>query len=132
VAHLTVQAWPPGSDRGDEMRSQRAALLASVATGVVLELGIGAMSGRREAWDSGLYWSIGLPAALVVSAGVGYLAGRRGWYWTGLIVPSQVTAMMLRSGEIGGLWPLMVLLSSVLGAPFLLAAFVASRFGPRG
>jgi hypothetical protein len=113
------------------MRSQRSAILASVATGVVLELGIAAMSGRREAWDSGLYWTIGLTAALVVSAGLGYLTGRRGWYWTGLIVPSQVTAMMVRNGELGGLWPLAVILTSVLGAPFLLVAFVASRFaGP--
>lgn len=109
------------------MRAQRAALIA-IATGVAIEFGIGALSGRREAWDSGLYWLLGLPAALVVAATVGYLAGRRGWYWAGLIVPSQVTAMMVRNGEIGGLWPLMVIVGSVLGAPFLLAAFLASRY----
>ena len=47
-------------------------------------------------------------------------------------MPSQVTVMMLRTGEIGGLWPLMVVLASVLGTPFLFAAFIASRFRPRG
>jgi hypothetical protein len=114
------------------MRARQYAIIASIATGAALELVVGALGGRREAWDSGLYWSAGLPAALVAAAAIGYFAGRREWYWTGLIVPSQVTVMMLRSGEIGGLWPLMVVLASVLGAPFLLAAFIASRLGRRG
>jgi NAD/NADP transhydrogenase beta subunit len=110
------------------VRTRNVAVMASLVTGAVLELGIGTLSGRREAWDSGLYWSIGLPAALLVAAAVGYLAGRREWYWTSLIVPSQLTVMLLRNGEMGGLWPLMVILGSVLGLPFLLVAFVASRF----
>jgi len=40
--------------------------------------------------------------------------------------------MMLRGGEISGLWPLMVVLASILGTPVLLAAFIASRLRPRG
>lgn len=36
--------------------------------------------------------------------------------------------MMVRSGEIGALWPLTAALSAVLGAPFVGAAFMASRF----
>lgn len=113
------------------MLSRRDAILASVTTGAALELVVGAVSGRREAWDSSLYWSVGLPAVLAVAAAIGYLGGRRGWQWTGLIVPTQATVMMLRSGEISGLWPLTVVLASILGAPFLLAAFTASRFAPR-
>ena len=35
--------------------------------------------------------------------------------------------MMLRSGEIGGLWPLTLVLSSILSAPFVAAAFIGSR-----
>jgi hypothetical protein len=112
------------------MLSKGAAIALSIGTGVVLELGVAAISGRREAWDSGLYWIAGLPVALVVSCAIGYFAGRRGWFWTVLIVPSQVLAMMLSSGEISGLWPLAVMLSSVFGAPFLVASFVASRFRP--
>jgi hypothetical protein len=113
-----------------EMLSHTAAIALSAGTGIVLELGIAAITGRRESWDSGLYWTVGLPAALAVSCIVGYLAGRRGWFWTGLIVPSQVLVMMLRSAEISGLWPLTIVLSSVLGAPFLVASFIASRFRP--
>jgi hypothetical protein len=114
------------------MRARRHAIIASVATGAALEFVVGAIGGRREAWDSALYWSAGLPAALAAAAAIGYFAGRRAWYWTGLIMPSQVMVMMLRGGEISGLWPLMVVLASVLGAPFLLAAFIASHLRPRG
>jgi hypothetical protein len=44
------------------------------------------------------------------------------------IVPAQVTTMMVRSGELGSLWPLAVALSAVLSAPFVAAAFAASRW----
>jgi hypothetical protein len=50
------------------------------------------------------------------------------WRWTAIVVPSQVTTMMVRSGELGSLWPLAVALSAVLSAPFVLAFFVGSRF----
>jgi hypothetical protein len=36
--------------------------------------------------------------------------------------------MIVRSGELGGLWPLAVVLSAFLSAPFVVAAFIGSRF----
>jgi hypothetical protein len=65
-----------------------------------------------------------------VSIVIGFLSRSRDWIWTFVIVPSQVTTMIVRSGEIGGLWPLAMMLSSVLGVPFVIAAFVGSRFRP--
>jgi hypothetical protein len=110
------------------MLSCRSAIIVAVLTGITLELGIGLLTGRGEAWDSGAYWTAGLPLALAVSCAIGYFAGRQGWHWAGLIIPSQVTTMLVRSGEVSGLWPLMIVLSAVLGAPFLVAAFITSRF----
>ena len=80
---------------------------------------------------------MGLPIAAVVAAGIGYVASGREWLSTALIVPSQVFTMMARSGELGGLWPLAVALSAILSAPFVAAAFAASRLAhlrtaPRG
>lgn len=106
-------------------------IVLALATGALLELGIGALSGRNEAWDSDVYWTLGLPVALLVSVLIGFIAVRRDWLWTAAIVPSQVTAMMIRNGDILGslgLWPLMVALASVLSAPFVGAAYVGSRF----
>jgi hypothetical protein len=102
--------------------------LVSVLTGVLLELSIQAVSGRREAWDSGLYFAIGVPAAMCVSAMLGFRSRGRQWIWTLFIIPSQVTTMMVRSGEIGAFWPLMVALSALLSAPFVGAAAIAAAF----
>jgi hypothetical protein len=111
---------------------KRTVMLLSIALGIALELGIHALTGRREAWDSGEYWTIGLPLVAVAAAVIGYFSSLNAWRWTALIVPGQVLAMIVRSGDAGfGLWPLMVVLSSVLSAPFLLAAFVGSRLRPR-
>jgi hypothetical protein len=88
------------------------------------------LSGHREAWDSPLYWTLGLPVVAVLSAAIGLASERSDWLWTFLIVPSQVTTMMMRSGEIGSLWPLAAALSAILSTPFVAAAFVGSKFRP--
>jgi hypothetical protein len=108
------------------MLDRRATIALSILTGIALELAIHAMTGRREAWDSSQYWSVGLPIAGVVALLLGYLAGGRRWIWTLLIVPAQVTTMMLRNGEIGTLWPLMMILACVLSLPFAGVAWVGA------
>jgi len=110
--------------------ARRSTIIVAVVTGVALELGVHALSGRSEAWDSAIYWTAGLPIALAISVAIGALSVRREWLWTFLIVPSQVTTMMVRSGEIGTLWPLTLVITSILGAPFVVASFVGSRFRP--
>jgi hypothetical protein len=99
-----------------------------VLTGAALELGIGAISGQREAWDTALYWILGLPVAMLVSAIVGWLSRGRQWIWTVVIIPIQVTTMMVRNGEMGGFWPLAVALSALLSAPFVATAAIAAAF----
>jgi hypothetical protein len=101
-----------------------AAVLLSALTGVVLELGVHAVSGRREAWDSPVFWTFGLPAALAVSFAIGLAAKGRAWLATLAVAPGQVATMMVRSGEVGNLWPLAIVLSAFLSAPFVAASFV--------
>ena len=97
-------------------------------TGVALELTVALLTGRREAWDAPQFWTLGLPAALAGAAAIGFFSKGTDWRWTALVVPGQVATMMVRGGEIGGLFPLTIALSAILSAPFVLAAFVASRF----
>jgi len=113
------------------MLGKRIIILLAVLTGVALELGVHALSGRREAWDSVQYWTIGLPLAAVVAVALGFLSRGTDWIWTLVIVPSQVMTMMVRSGELSGLWPLTLILSTVLSAPFLIAALIGSSFRPK-
>ena len=106
----------------------RATIVVAVLTGAVLEVGVHAVTGRREAWDTGLYWSVGLPLACLMSFGIGLLSLDSDWLWTAVIVPSQVAIMMIRNSAGGNLWPLTLAFSALLSAPFVLAAFVGSRF----
>lgn len=102
-----------------------------IATGVALELGIERMTGRGEAWDSDVYWTLGLPIAVLLSVLAGFISQGRDWLWAAALVPAQVTTMMVTSGDIVGgltLWPLTAGLSSILSAPFIGAAYLGSRF----
>ena len=113
------------------MFSRRALVLLCVVTGIALELGVQVLGGGRESWDSPAYWTIGLPIVAVISAAFGFLSRERDWLGTVVIVPSQVLTMMARNGEIGSLWPLTIALSSILSTPFVIAAFIGSRFRTR-
>lgn len=113
------------------MLRSRTTLVIAILTGISLELGIHALTGRREAWDSGAYWTIGLPLALAVSVALGFLSQGASWLWTFALVPSQVATLMVRSGEIGNLWPLTVVFSSILSTPFVVAAFIGSALRRR-
>ena len=100
----------------------------SILTGVALELGVALRSHRREAWDSEVFWVVGLPCALIACVAIGWGARGRDWRWTAAVVPAQVVTMMARNGDLGfNLWPLVVAFSAVLSAPFVFAAFIGSR-----
>jgi hypothetical protein len=107
--------------------TRRTAIIAiAIATGAALELGVQIVSGRREAWDSALYWTFGLPGAALVALIIGILSPKREWIFAFLIAPAQVATMMVRNAQVGNLWPLAIVLSAVVGAPFLAVAFVGS------
>ena len=110
------------------MLDRRGVAILAVITGVVMELGIQAASGRHEAWDSSLYWTVGMPMAGAVAFALGMLARSRDWLLAFLIVPAQVTTMMVRSGGISGLWPLAMILAVIFSAPFVAIAFIGSLF----
>ncbi len=95
----------------------------SAVVGIALELGVHAVSGRDEAWDSEVFWTTGLPAAMVAAFGIGLLSKGRAWLGTLAVEPAQFATMTIRAGEIGSLWPLGLVLSMLLSAPFVAAAF---------
>jgi hypothetical protein len=106
-------------------------VLSSIGIGVALEVVVSLVSGRREAWDSGFYWTVGFPFTLLASVAMGWMSERRDWVATILIVPAQVATMMVRSLEIGGLFPITVALSAILSAPFVAAAWLGSLMRSR-
>jgi hypothetical protein len=104
--------------------SPAVAVVLSLVTGIGLELAVFAATGKREAWDAEVFWTIGLPSAMLIAFGIGFLATGRAWLATLAVAPGQFVAMTLRSGEIGSLWPFGLALSAFLSAPFVAAAFL--------
>jgi hypothetical protein len=47
--------------------------LIAVASGVLTWITVSAVSGQTEAWDSGLYFSVGMPVVCIVSMVQGFL-----------------------------------------------------------
>lgn len=92
--------------------------------GILVWVMVSLVSGRREAWDSSLYFQIGLPALCLTSAVMGYVAPRRAWRWGAVPLAAQ-TAWMLVTLGLGNLWPLGLVAGGVLAVPPILA----SRFG---
>ena len=95
--------------------------------GVVLWFAATAVSGRREAWDAGIYWILFYPLAIGVAVLLGYHFPDRPWRWALVLFLAQFVAMGLRSGEIGNLAPLGFVMFGVLSVPAIVAANLAAR-----
>ncbi len=104
---------------------------AAMLAGALIWIVIVQVSGRSEAWDSDLYFSMGMPAMCVVSFALALAEPERSWRWG--IAPSvgQFVWLLLANGP-GNLLPLGVVVFAVFSLPSVLAAragaWVAARF----
>ena len=111
------------------MDEQRASVPIAIAAaiGMALWFAVSLTAGGREAWDTSAYWAVAYPVALGACAVLGFVFPHRPWRWAVVVFLSQFVAMVLRSGELGSLWPLGLALFVVLSLP----GVVAARFGSR-
>src|SRR2546423_761339 len=96
-----------------------------MAAGAIVWLAIGAASGKREAWDSELYFSAGIPAACLISMVLGYFQPRSTWRWGVLPFAGQFVAMILSEG-FGNLAPLGFIVFGVFSIPAIVSARVGA------
>jgi len=106
-------------------------LCVALVVGASLWLGTAAMSGRREAWDSQLYWLAGYPLCIALAAVLAYFAPGRPARWAFAVMLVQPIAMVLSSGGDFGLLPLGLLLFAILALPAFAAAKVAASIRAR-
>ena len=107
-------------------------LCVALAGGALLWLGTAAVSGRREAWDSTLYWSAAYPVCIALAALLGYLAPERPARWAFAVMLVQPIVMVLGSGGDFALLPLGLILFAVLALPPFAAAKLAASVRARG
>ena len=106
-------------------------LCIALAVGASLWLGTAVLSGRREAWDSPLYWSAAYPLCIALAALLAYFAPERPARWAFAVMLVQPIAMVLSSGGDFGLLPLGLILFAILALPAFAAAKVAAAIRMR-
>ena len=110
----------------DNRRHRYIPFISSAAAGLLVCLVISLVTGRKEAWDSEIYFSIGIPVMCAVIFAIGYRFPERAWRWTHSMDVGQAIAM-LSAGNSLSLWPLSIVAMTVLSVPQFVVGSVASR-----
>jgi hypothetical protein len=116
---------PMPPKKNDTMLSWLAA-----GAGAAIWIVIAAATGRREAWDSGAYFTIGIPAVCLVAMAFAYARPRRSWRWGVLPMAGQL-AWMLVSERAGSMLPLGIVAFGILSIPSVIAARIAAGVARR-
>jgi hypothetical protein len=94
--------------------------------GALLWLGTMAVSGRNEAWDSPLYWSIAYPLCLLLAGVIGYVEPVRPWRFALALMWVQPVVMIFTSGSSFSLLPLGVIMFGILALPAIMIARISA------
>lgn len=84
--------------------------------------------GRREAWDSELYFLFGLPAVALTSAIVSFFVPQRFWRWAMLPFAGQAFVAFLQDPT-ANLLPVGLVVFAILGGICMLPAALGAAFG---
>lgn len=98
--------------------------------GAALWQTITVVSGRREAWDSSLYWTLAYPACLAIAGVLGYVAPIRPWRWALALMLAQAVALAASASSFG-LLPLGMILFGVLAIPPAIVASIGAALSSR-
>lgn len=104
--------------------------IVSFLAGLAICIAVAKLGGRREPWDSSLYFVAGIPVMCVVSFGLAYAYPVKAWRWVAAMAVGQSVALVMGGGSLG-LWPLAIVAMAVLSLPQLAAAIVASNLARR-
>jgi biotin transporter BioY len=98
----------------------------AIAAGFAISVAVSAVSGRREAWDSSLYFVAGIPLMCLVVGWLAYHYPDRAWRWTLSMAVGQSLAMALGQSSLS-LWPLALVATVIVSIPQFLTGLIASR-----
>jgi hypothetical protein len=104
--------------------------VAAILAGVAVWISIGSATGRSEAWDSGLYFSVGIPIVCLVSLAIALIEPERAWRWGVLPLVGQFVWMLATQGP-GNLLPLGLVMFAVLSLPPVIAAWIGAAIAKK-
>ncbi len=105
--------------------------MTAVAGGIVVWALVSVFSHKREAWDSDLYFTLGLPLVYLLSAVLGYLEPNKPWRWGAAPLAGQGLWMLLTQGP-GNLLPLGIVMLGILALPSIFTAKIGARMAKKG
>ena len=103
---------------------------ASALCGLIVYVLITVATGKNEAWDDGIYYSVGIPFMSVVAFVLGYLFPVKPWRWAASMAGGQVIGALMFGSSLN-LLPLAMIFMTIISLPQLLAAFVGSKLAPK-
>jgi hypothetical protein len=104
--------------------------LLAAAGGAAVWAYVANASGRREAWDSELYFSLGMPLVCLLSLAFGFFVPSRPVRWGIAPLAGQFAWMLLSQGP-GNLLPLGVIVFGVLSIPSIVTAWIGAMIATR-
>ena len=105
----------------------RTAFVLAAVAGAVGWLAISATSGRREAWDSELYFGLFLPGIAILVTWLGFLSPRGAWRWAFVPFASQAVVAFIQNPT-ADLLPLGLIVFAILGVVCVVPAVVGAWF----
>jgi hypothetical protein len=106
------------------------AYAAAALAGLVICLVITIATGRREAWDTPVYFVVGIPLMCMAIFAISYLFPIRAWRWTFSMAVGQSLAIASGGGDLS-LWPLSIIAIMIVSVPQFVAGLVASKLAKR-
>lgn len=97
----------------------------AATVGAVGWVTISQVTHRREAWDSGLYFSWFLPSVALVVAGLAFFAPQRAWRWAFVPFGAQAAVAFVQNPT-ANLLPLGLLVFAFYGALCLLPVWAGA------
>ena len=102
----------------------------STVAGFAICFAITLITGKKEAWDAGLYFYAGIPIMCVIAFALGFKFPVKAWRWALGIALGQSIAMVIGGGSLS-LWPLSIIAMTIVSAPQLVAALLGSAHARR-
>lgn len=110
--------------------SAKPAYTIAIVGGALLWLAATLVRGKREAWDSSLYWTVAYPLSIVLAGWLGCRYPKKPWRWGLSILLAQAVALAFTGGDYSML-PLGMILFAVLSLPAICLAYAGARLGSR-
>ncbi len=113
-----------------KLNNQYVPYVASALAGLGVCLAITLVTGKKEAWDSSVYFYVGIPIMCALIFAISYFFPTHAWRWTLSMAVGQSLAIVSGGGSLN-LWPLSIVAMTIVSIPQFVTGFVASLLGAR-